>query len=286
MPEGPGQGDQQAWKGVFPRASCGSRDTVILPGTHRQGREMRGFIILLLIASGCALHVPPTLQAPPHSFVVSTGGVNRSAIFLHRVEGGIVLIELGWWGAEEALAEGLKQLGARTDDVIAVFLTHSHRDHIGAWRSVRHAPFYLATAEEELLFGREAHGGWLPSLAEKIRGSDRPAPEEVQVHAFSSDTVFAFGRDTLRAFLVPGHTEGSTAYLFRGTLFAGDAIAKTWISGFRPALGRFSVDASQARRSLESLRERIAPFEVSLVCTSHLECSAATDEFWADVLGN
>ena len=245
---------------------------------------MRGFMLLLLVVSGCALHVPPTLQAPPHSLVVSTGGLNRSAIFFHRVEGGVVLIDLGWWGADEALAEGLKQLGATTDDVIAVFLTHSHRDHLGAWRSVRHAPFYVAAAEAELLFGREAHGGWLPSLAEKINGSDLPSPDEVQVRTFSSDTLFAFGRDTLRAFLVPGHTAGSAAYLYRGTLFAGDAIAKTWISGFRPALGRFSVDAAEARRSLEGLQKRIEPFEVSLVCTSHLKCSAATDEFWADVL--
>lgn len=245
---------------------------------------MRGFMLLLLVVSGCALHVPPALEAPPHSMAVSSGGVSRSAIFLHRVEGGIVLIDLGWWGADEALADGLKQLGARTDDVIAVFLTHSHRDHIGAWRSVRHAPFYVAAPEAELLFGRESHGGWVPSLAEKIKGSDLPSPDEVEVHAFSSDTVFVFGRDTLRAFTVPGHTAGSAAYVYDGILFAGDAIGRTWISGFRPALGRYSVDEAEARRSLESLRERIAPFRVSLMCTSHLKCSAATDDFWADVL--
>lgn len=40
---------------------------------------------------------------------------------------------------------------------------------------------------------------------------------------FSKDTVFVFGRDTLHAFLVAGHTAGSTAYLFRGVLFVGDA---------------------------------------------------------------
>lgn len=245
---------------------------------------MRGSILLLLLVSGCALHVPPALQAPPHSVVVSSGGLNRSAIFLLRVEGGIVLIDLGWWGADEALADGLERLGAGTDDVIAVFLTHSHRDHIGAWRSVRHAPFYLAAPEEELLFGRESHGGWLPAWAEAIRSSDRPSPDDVELHAFSTDTAFVFGGDTLRAFAVPGHTAGSAAYVYGGTLFAGDAIARTWLSGFRPALGRYSEDGAEAKRSLESLRARIAPFGVSLVCTSHLKCGAATDQFWADVL--
>lgn len=77
---------------------------------------------------------------------------------------------------------------------------------------------------------------------------------------------------------------GSAAYVYGGALFAGDAIARTWISGFRPALGWYSEDPAEARRTLESLRERVAPFGVSLVCASHLECSAATAEFWADAL--
>ena len=245
---------------------------------------MHRFILLLLIVSGCALHVPPALQAPPRSVVVSSGGANRSAIFLFRVDGGIVLIDLGWWGAEEALDDGLEQLGAGPDDVIAVFLTHSHRDHIGAWRRVRHAPFHVAAHEAELLFGEESHGGWIPRLAENVRSSDLPSPDEIEVRAFSSDTAFVFGRDTVRAFLVPGHTAGSAAYVYDGSLLAGDAVARTWISGFRPALGKYSEDEDEARRSLESLRERIAPFGVRLVCTSHLKCSAATDEFWADLL--
>lgn len=242
-------------------------------------------LLLLLALSGCALHQPPDLHSPPGSVVVSSGGLNRSAIFLSRVDAGILVIDLGWWGAEEAIEDGLRQLDATADDVIAVFLTHSHRDHLGAWRSVRHAPFYVAAAEMGLLFGVEEHGGWIPRWAGKIKESDVPGPGDVAVRAFASDTSFVFGRDTLRAFHVPGHTAGTTAYLFRGRLFAGDAIARTWVSGFRPAIGAYSESVAEARRSLESLRERLEPYRVLSMCTAHLECSPVTDAFWSDVLG-
>lgn len=246
---------------------------------------MRLLWLLLPLLAGCALHVPPQLQAPPQSLVVTSGGPNRSATFLARVDGGILVIDLGWWGAKGALRDGLRRLGATPDDVVAVLLTHSHRDHIGAWRAVRHAPFYLAAPEVDLLFGREEHGGWIPRWAARIKRRDLPTPGEIEVRAFSTDTVLVLGRDSVRVFLLPGHTAGSAAYLFRGTLFAGDAIAWTWLSGFRPARGGYSDDVQQARRSLESLRERVAPYRVEWICSAHLKCSAATDELWADLLG-
>ena len=205
-------------------------------------------------------------------------------MFLYRVEGGILVIDLGWWGAEDALARGLRELGGSADDVIAVFLTHSHRDHVAAWRSVRHAPFHLAAAEVDLLFGEETHSGWVPDWAEKLKSSDLPDPGEVEVRAFSTDTFMVFGTDTLRAFLVPGHTPGSAAYLFRTRLHAGDAIAHTWLDGYRHALGPYSSDDEEARRNLNALRQRLTAFDVQVVCTSHLKCSAATPDFWADLL--
>jgi glyoxylase-like metal-dependent hydrolase (beta-lactamase superfamily II) len=200
------------------------------------------------------------------------------------VDAGILLIDLGWWGAERALDGGLKELGATREDVVAVLLTHSHRDHIGAWRSVRHAPFYLAGPEVDLLFGRKQHGGWIPRWAARIKKRNLPSPDEIEVRAFDSDTVLVFGSDSVHTFLLPGHTAGSAAYLFRGTLFAGDAIAWTRLSGFRVARGGYSDDVEQARRSLESLRDRIAPYRVEWICSAHLKCREVTEELWIDLL--
>lgn len=210
---------------------------------------------------------------------VTTRGLNVSMIYLARVESGVIVIDLGWRGAERALAGGLDRLGAAPGEVVAVFLTHSHRDHIGAWRRVRHAPFHLAAPEVERLLGRAAFGGWLPRLTERLLPSRRPRTGEVALAPFARDTAFVFGADTLRAFLLPGHTSGSAAYLFRGILFVGDALARPPLAGFRATPGAFADDAALAARSLGSLWERVEPFRVEHVCTAHAKCSPYTAGF-------
>jgi glyoxylase-like metal-dependent hydrolase (beta-lactamase superfamily II) len=239
--------------------------------------------VLSILLGGCSVTAPPHLQSPPRSLVVTSGG-NHSASYLARVEGGIIVVDLGWWGADDALENGLKQLGATPEDVVAVFLTHSHRDHIAGWRRVRHAPFHMARSEVELLFRRSEHGGWIPRWAEKLMRSDVPATDDVRVGAFASDTVFVMGSDTMRAFLMPGHTAGSAAYLFRGTLFVGDAVGSELGGGWRPARGGYSDDVEAARRSLTRLRERVARYDVRWMCSAHLKCGEVTDALWADLL--
>jgi glyoxylase-like metal-dependent hydrolase (beta-lactamase superfamily II) len=58
--------------------------------------------------------------------------------------------------------------------------------------------------------------------------------------------VFAVGADTVRAYVVPGHTAGSAAYLFRGVLFVGDAVTHTRAGGFAPARRGYSDDRRAA----------------------------------------
>ena len=144
----------------------------------------------------------------------------------------------------------------------------------------------VAAAEVELFRRAAPHGGWIPRWAEALNATEVPDSGEVVVAAFASDTAFVFGADTLRAFLVPGHTAGSVAYLFRGTLFAGDAISWSAVRGLRPAMAGYSDDIDQARRSLASLRERLAPFRVEWLCSAHLKCAPATDGSWDRLLGD
>lgn len=237
-----------------------------------------------LALGACAQHVAPDLIRSPEVFAVTSGGLNDSATYLARVDGGVLLFDLGWFGARTALNGGLEQMGAIADDVVAVFLTHAHRDHVGGWKSVRQAPFYLAREELDLFFGREQPGGWIPRTAARLRERDLPDPGEVATVPFDADTSFVFGADTVYAFLVPGHTAGSAAYLFRGTLFAGDAVSRTWTGRFRIARGGYSDDVAQSRQSLASLRHRLRPHRVDRICTAHLECAPATEEFWDEVL--
>lgn len=231
---------------------------------------------------GCSRAVAP-LISPGESAIALTGGPNTSMIYLARTSHGLLLIDLGWWGSEGAVVRALRELGATPSDVEVVFLTHSHRDHIGAWHLVRHARYYVAAAEYSRLVGDSTHRGWIPQLVNRIKPSTRPGPGELDVRRFSQDTSIVAGSDTVRAYLVPGHTAGSTAYLFRGVLFLGDAATYASQGGFAPAKRGYSDDATLAAKSLEELWSRLPAGKVRYVCTAHAQCTPFSPRFVRDV---
>lgn len=234
--------------------------------------------LLLLASAGCSPTLAPFYD-PPRSLAVTTTGHWRSMIYLAHTDSGVVVIDLGWFGAGGTLDRAMSQIGASAEDIEAVFLTHSHRDHIVGWRQFDHATFVMGSAEIPVFTGQIRHEGLIPNLAERLLPSDRPSPGEVQVLGFSSDTIFSFGADTLRAYLVPGHTAGSAAYLFRGTLFVGDAVSWARLSGFRPDRRIHSDDSEQSRRSVASLWETLPKKGIKWVCTAHARCAAWSDNF-------
>jgi hydroxyacylglutathione hydrolase len=238
---------------------------------HR--RRLALTIAFGLALSGCARNIAP-LVAPQRSAVALTGGPNTSMVYLARTNAGVIAIDLGWWGGREAMARALRELDAKPSDVTDVFLTHGHRDHIGSWRLVRQSRFHLAEAERPHFFGAQQYGGWIPRLAGKLRSQGAPRPNDVIAHGFAGDTMFVFGADTLRAFVVPGHTTGSTVYLFRGALFLGDAATYTRWSGYGPARRGYSDDARAGARSLSALWARLPANGVRYVCTAHAHCTA------------
>jgi len=242
-------------------------------------RRVARLCLATLLLGGCTLNLS-RIQDPPRSVALTTTGTWSSMIYLARTDSGVVVIDLGWLGGEGKLRDGLRRLGAEPADVRAVFLTHSHRDHVVGWRLLRGARFVVAEGEVERLTGRSRHRGPVPRLAERLVRTDLPRPGEVEVRPFRGDTLFVLGRDTLRAFSVPGHTSGSAAYLFRGVLFMGYAVGWSPLRGFRPDKSIHSDDSRRSRASVAALRERLAPLRVEWVCTAHGKCAAHSEEFW------
>jgi hydroxyacylglutathione hydrolase len=204
-------------------------------------------------------------------------------IYLARTTDGLLAIDLGWWGYERRLERALRELRATPADVNVVFLTHSHRDHIGAWRLVRHARFHVADAERSRLAGDSLHRGWIPRSVARVKRGGLPRATELDVRTFTQDTTFVIGADTLRAYPVAGHTAGTTVYLFRGVLFLGDAVTYSRRNGFAPAKRGFSDDTRAAAENLERLWPRLPPDCVRYVCTAHAHCVPFSAAFLQDV---
>jgi glyoxylase-like metal-dependent hydrolase (beta-lactamase superfamily II) len=198
-------------------------------------------------------------------------------IFVARTDSGVLAIDLGWTHADAALRRVLAQIGATPADVRWVFLTHAHRDHIGGWPAVPHATFVLGKDEIPYLTGKAKYRAFVPRIGDKMFSYSRPSPDSVTILAVGSDTLFAFGRDTVRAFSTPGHTPGSTTYLFRETLFPGDAANWRASSGFRGARPEYSDSVEQSRESMRQLLHRLdsAGLNWRVLCTAHGKCGLA-----------
>lgn len=220
----------------------------------------------------------------PKAEAIPTTWPSQSLVFAARTAEGVFVVDLGWGGADRTLRRGLARIGARPEDVTDVFVTHAHRDHIMGWPAVRHARFHMARAEVPVFLGQAEHADVPSRAVAAVRGPAGPWPGEVSVRPFSRDTVFVLGTDTVRAFVVPGHTPGSTAYLYRGVLFAGDAISRPYHTGFGPGMGIFTTDRAQNHAELVALFERLRPYDVQWVCTAHAKCARPDERFIRKVL--
>jgi len=260
------------FQGAEPRSTAIARrrSRAVLP----RARATSALSALLTFGVACAhnLHLMPP---PPTAAATTTAGPFTSMIFAARTDSGVFVIDLGWGRASSGLHDVLARIDADTADVRYAFLTHAHRDHIGAWSSVAHATFVMGRGEVPRFLGDSAYTGFAPRVGEAIKDTHHPRAADVTVRALDGDTMFVFGRDTLHAYAVPGHTPGSTVYLFRETLFAGDAANYGALSGFRGALSIYSDDVDGSHASMQALFARLdaTGARVRTLCTAHAKCA-------------
>jgi glyoxylase-like metal-dependent hydrolase (beta-lactamase superfamily II) len=145
---------------------------------------------------------------------------------------------------------------ARFDlNVIAIFLTHSHADHIRA----------LTALKSEL--GVEA---W-SSDAEPVPGT----------RTFRPGDLFNAGHHFIRTRLTPGHSPGGTSFIIEGhairAAIVGDALFAGSVGGVR---GDYTEALATIRREILSLPE------ATILCPGHgplttVECEKAGNPFFA-----
>lgn len=203
------------------------------------------WIMGLAVASwGCATLPPAAVTAfeAPHGI---TGHRSAHAFFyVVPVNGGVVLVDCGF----DADAVAVKAaVGDRR--VLGVLITHGHTDH-WAGAAQAHAPVFIGAKDAPLLTGGRHSVGLLPHIGEHQLPRP-PLPDEI-VAIHDGDDVY-LGGARFHAIGLPGHTPGSTAWLYKDVLFTGDAVL-----GERGSLTLapqvFSDDATRALRSVLRLK--------------------------------
>jgi glyoxylase-like metal-dependent hydrolase (beta-lactamase superfamily II) len=203
-------------------------------------------------------------------YQVGLRGVN---VFLIDAGDGLVLVDAGLRHSPARITEAIYSLGRQPQDVVAIVVTHTHRDHVGGLAEMKRrtgAEVWMHPADAALvrdgLYGRpfgRGHSRGSGALVRVLNVLPSPKGEPVAVaHEVSDGEVLPF--DGLRAVHTPGHTAGHLALLLPregGVLFVGDAAANM----LRASLSSLNEDVAESRRSLKKL----AALEFEVACFAH-----------------
>jgi len=192
---------------------------------------------------------------------------------------GPVLVDAGLPGHLSQLREQLAASGHDLGDVRAVLLTHAHPDHTGLaerlhqagaqiWVHQADAPILEQGPRSAARLARPERSA-LPYLLRRPAAIGTPlhlaragaftAPAVAGARTFSGDQQLEEVPGRPQAVVLPGHTAGSTGYLFadRGLLFTGDALVThdglTGHTGPTLVCRGFTQDSTAALASLDRL---------------------------------
>jgi N-acyl homoserine lactone hydrolase len=150
-------------------------------------------------------------------------------------------------------------LATQEEPVAGVFLTHMHADHLSGMRDVP------STAVVYTGPGEAAESHVTNFLVRPVVDATLEGKGDIHEWQFARDAsgstdagvVDVFGDGTVWAIPVPGHTDGSTAYLARTprgpVLFTGDACHTVWGWDHDVEPGTYSTDRPRSRASLDRL---------------------------------
>ena len=154
------------------------------------------------------MSVAETKEVVHNVYAINDSFVN---MFLVKDNDNYVAIDAG--NDIKVIASELKKLKIDPEKVIAVMLTHSDGDHVGALKLFKNAKIYLSKQEEQMINGKTAR------MLNKFNKIDSKS-----YTLMNDQQTIQIGKIRIKGILTPGHTPGSMSYLVNDTwLFVGDA---------------------------------------------------------------
>lgn len=167
---------------------------------------------------------------------------------------------------DDALYSYIDSIGAK---VVAVVLTHAHVDHIAGLRNaLEHygLPVGCHSDSRKLLRQASAYGS--------VMGFEVEAMDDLPVQELKEGNVIKVGSLEIECREVPGHCEGSLAFVVgkERKVITGDAL-------FRGSIGRTDLPGGNYDRLAASIREKLLVLEDDYsVLPGHGDCSTIGDE--------
>lgn len=168
-------------------------------------------------------------------------------------DGQVIMVDCGNDPKAAAILNDLRHMGLGREAVKTILLTHGHPDHVAGCAVFSDAEVFAMAPEQGLLEGREAANSMIGHLFGK-----RNSGIHVTRYLQDGETVQR-GNVYVNAYLIPGHTDGSAAYLAAGTLYLGDSADSSNEGHLLRAKRIASNDVQQNRQSLKTLAERLKP---------------------------
>lgn len=170
-----------------------------------------------------------------------TVGMAQSNCYIVHNETEAIIVDPG--GEQARIEQTIERLDIKP---IAILLTHTHYDHIGALEGIRdtyNVPVYVAAEENN----------WLMDPMKNLSGyvgesiTTRPAEEELLI-----GDEMTIGDFTFKVLPTPGHSPGGVSFVFMDGDFVitGDAL-------FGGSIGRTDFPGSNHEQLLTSIREQL-----------------------------